>query len=252
MISITNNTNFSSFIHRTLCENHLYIPNEDTVIVTGSASISLASKRLNFDKFFDGRSDIDVLIITSDGIDIIRELFPDNVVRAFNDDKINILNYSYQYGQGRNAINIKYIRYANFCKMLSFEHIRFDSYRKESLAAKKGKLEAYGIKRSIQTDYLEEKVEDYFILHYDFYPIVNGNYYLSDIHSMIFFGSIINGKKILSIRAFNNFFSDLLRFSDEELENLFNYFIAKNSIKKEDLRKIIEKFSIQNVGGKQQ
>lgn len=239
---MNNNTRFTNFVLESLKHSSL-MGCDSTVILTGSASLECARASPNYKRYFNGKSDIDILIVVCQDISFMSDIFSENILNSFNDDIINILNYSYQYGNERNAINIKYIKTKTFIEWTSLSYIHFNSYRKYSLSSKKPFMKCYGFDDSVIIPYQEESVSDYFILHYDIE--LKEDYYLLDIHSMILFGTIIWGTNLLKpIETFNIFFKSLLNLSDKKLFNLFRYYLEdKKSIKCSELRNLIKRFT---------
>lgn len=243
MYSMMNNgTKFTNFVLGTLKYSGL-IGCDSTVILTGSASLECAMSSPDFQRFFNGQSDIDVLIVVYQDISFMDNIFSKDILNSFDEDIVNVLNYSYQYGRKRNAINIKYVKSKTFTEWTSLKEVHFKSYRQYSLSAKKPFMRCYGFDDSITISYKEEPVLDYFVLHYDIR--LKEKYYLLDIHSMLLFGTIIFGTNLLeAIENFNFFFRSLLTLPDEKLFNIFKYFLEeKRSIKCPELRKLIEKFT---------
>lgn len=216
---------------------------DSTVILTGSSSIESARDSPNYKRYFNGQSDIDVLIVVYKDISFLKDIFSENILKSFHDDNINVLNHSYQYGKERNAINIKYIKLKTFDEWTSLKAIHFKSYRKHSLSAKKPFMKCYGFDDAIIVPYQETPISDYFVLHYDIE--LNKKYYLLDIHSMILFGTIIfESQLLMQIENFNSFFRALLNSPDENLFNLFKYYLEdKKSIEYSELRKLIKRFT---------
>ena len=242
MYLMKNSTKLTAFVLDVLKRKKL-VGNDSTVILTGSASLECAKKHPNYEKFFDGNSDIDVLIVVCQDKLFMKENFHERLFNLFCEDNINVLNFSYQYGIGRNAINIKYVKKVMFIKWTNLREIHFRSYRNHSLSNKKPYMKCYGFYDDITIQYKEEVVEDYFILHYDIN--FKEKYYLADIHSMILFGTIIFGADLLSsISYFNFFFRSLLSLNDEKIFNLFRYYLhEKESINYSELRDFIERFT---------
>lgn len=247
MYLMTNNyTILTSFVLK--CLSHSTLMGDDsTVILTGSASLECARASPNYEKFFNGKSDIDVLIIVNHDLSFIRNLFSENIFKSFNYDSINVLNYSFQYGNGRNAINIKYIKKKTFIEWTSLKQVHFKSYRKHSLSEKKSFMKCYGYNDFIIIPYQEELVSNHYILHYD--VELKGRYYLIDIHSMLLFGTLIFGSTLPdSIEKFNFFFRAFLTLPDRKLFNLFKYYLEdKKSIEFYELKDLIKRFTEVNV-----
>lgn len=247
MYLMTDNcTILTNFVLKCLKHSNL-IGNDSTVILTGSASLECARASPNYEKFFNGKSDIDVFIVVYNDLSFIRNIFSENILKSFEDDVINVLNYNFQYGNERNAINIKYIKKKTFFEWTSLKEIHFKSYRKISLSEKKSFMKSYGCNDFIIIPYQEEAVSDHFILHYD--VVLNEEYYLIDVHSMILFGTLIFGNNLLnSMESFNSFFRAFLTLPNEKLFNLFKYYLEdKKSIKYCELKEFIKKFTKVNI-----
>lgn len=247
MYSLMNNgTEFTDFVLKSLRDLNL-LGNDSTIILTGSASLECARASPNYKRFFNGESDIDVLIIVYNDISFINTIFLNHIVSSFNDNIINVLNYSYQYGDKRNAINIKYIKENTFIEWASLTKVHFKSYRKYPLLVKKPYMKCYGFFNDVIIPYQEESVSDYYILHYDIE--LKKNYYLLDIHTMILFGTIIFESNYLnSLDNFHFFFQSVLNYSDEEIFNLFKYYLNdKKSINHSELKMFIKRFAEINI-----
>ena len=242
MYLMNNCTKLTKFILESLKNSNL-MGADSTVILTGSASLECAQPSPNYKRYFNGQSDIDVLIVVYQDISFMNDIFSENILKAFDDNNINVLNYSYQYGNERNAINIKYIKVKTFNEWTSLKIIHFKSYRKHSLSAKKPFMKCYGVNDVIIVPYQEESISNYFVLHYSIE--LKEKYYLIDIHSMILFGTIIFEPQLLTqIEDFNFSFRSLLNLPDGELFNLFKYYLEdKKSIEYSELRNLIKKFT---------
>ena len=235
-------TRLTSFVLDSL-KNLKIVGSDSTVVLTGSASLECARTSPDYRRYFNGESDIDVLVIVYKDISFMNTMFSEHILNAFNDNKINVLNYCYQYGNGRNAINIKYIKENTFIEWTSLTEVHFKSYRKYPLSTKKTYMKCYGFSDSAIIPYQEEVVDNYYILHYD--VAFKKKYYLLDIHTMILFGTIIfNGKQLNSVYNFNFFFKSLLNYSDEKIFNLFKYYLEdKKSIDYSELKRFIKVFT---------
>ena len=104
-------------------------------------------------------------------------------------------------------------------------------------------MKCYGFADSVIIPYQEEKIDNYYILHYDIER--KEKYYLLDIHTMLLFGTIIfNIKPLKLVKNFNFFFKSLLNYSDEKIFNLFKYHLEyKKSINHSELRIFIKMFT---------
>ena len=223
MYLMNNSTLLTTFVLDILKREKL-LGNDSTVILTGSSSLECAKEHPNYKRYFNGSSDIDVFIVVNQDILFMKEIFSEYLFDSFNEDVINVLNFSYQYGIERNALNIKYVKKVTFIEWMNLKEIHFKSYRKRSLSNKKPYMKCYGLSDAIIIPYKEDAMEDHFILHYDIE--FKEKYYLIDIHSMILFGTIILGTDLLSlIDCFNFFFKSFLSLPDEKLFNLFKYFL---------------------------
>lgn len=246
MYLMKNSTFLTTFTLRILNQKRL-VGSDSTIILTGSASIECAKNIQNFESYFNGQSDIDLIIVVDNDVLFLNELFSESVCKSFYNDSINVLNFTYQYGEKRNAINIKYIKPNTLNKFMCLKDIHFKSYRKTSLKSKKDFMKCYGFFDSMNFSYTEEAISDYFILNYDI--TMKEKYYLTDIASMVLFGTIIFGGELTySIKKFNFFFYLLLDISDDELYNLFGYYLyEKKSIKDSELRFLLKKFTEINI-----
>lgn len=242
MYLMNNSTALTTFVLDILKREKL-LGNDCTVILTGSSSLECAKEHPNYKRYFNGSSDIDVFIVVNQDILFMKEIFSEYLFDSFHEDIINVLNFSYQYGIERNALNIKYVKKVTFIEWMNLKEIHFKSYRKHSLSNKKTYMKCYGLSDAIIIPYKEDAIEDHFILHYDIK--FKEKYYLIDIHSMILFGTIILGTDLLSlIDYFNFFFKSLLSIPDEKLFNLFKYYLyEKKSIENSELRSFIQKFT---------
>lgn len=249
MYLMMNDTILTTFVLGVLKREKL-IGDDSTVILTGSSSLECAKSNPNYDKYFNGQSDIDVLIVVEQNILFMKDIFSEYLLDLFSRDMINVLNFNHQYGSKRNAINIKYVKKETFVEWTSLSEVHFKSYRKHSLLNKKPFMKCYGFRDSVIIPYKEEKLFDHYILHYDIK--LKREYYLIDIHSMILFGTIIYGNNMInSIDHFNFYFGSLLTLPDEKLFSLFGYFLyEKKSIEYSELRSLIKKFTelkIENI-----
>lgn len=249
MYLMMNDTILTTFVLDVLKREKL-IGDDCTVILTGSSSLECAKSNSNYDKYFNGQSDIDVLIIVEQNILFMKDIFSEYLLNLFSRDIINVLNFNHQYGDKRNAINIKYVKKGTFVEWTSLSEVHFKSYRKHSLLNKKPFMKCYGFQDSVIIPYKEEKLFDHYILHYDIE--LKKEYYLIDIHSMILFGTIIYGNNLInSIDHFNFYFGSLLSLPDEKLFSLFGYYLyEKKSIEYSELRSLIKKFTelkIENI-----
>ena len=239
-------TMLTTFVLQCL-KNSILMGEDSSIILTGSASLECARDSPNYEQFFNGKSDIDVLIVVYQDISFYENLFSENIIKSFKDDIINVLNYGYQYGNERNAINIKYIKKKTFFEWISLNEVHFKSYRKYSLSQKKPFMKCYGYNDFIIIPYQEEVVSDYFILHYD--VDLKEEYYLIDIHSMILFGTLIFGNALSnSIENFNLFFKTLLNLPNRKFFNLFKYYLEdKKSIGYYELKSLVKRFTEVNT-----
>lgn len=249
MYLMMNDTILTTFVLGVLKREKL-IGDDSTVILTGSSSLECAKSNPNYDKYFNGQSDIDVLIAVEQNILFMKDIFSEYLLDLFSRDMINVLNFNHQYGSKRNAINIKYVKKETFVEWTSLSEVHFKSYRKHSLLNNKPFMKCYGFCDSVIIPYKEEKLFDHYILHYDIE--LKREYYLIDIHSMILFGTIIYGNNMInSIDHFNFYFGSLLTLPDEKLFSLFGYFLyEKKSIEYSELRSLIKKFTelkIENI-----
>lgn len=249
MYLMMNDTILTTFVLGVLKREKL-IGDDSTVILTGSSSLECAKSNPNYDKYFNGQSDIDVLIVVEQNILFMKDIFSEYLLDLFSRDMINVLNFNHQYGSKRNAINIKYVKKETFVEWTSLSEVHFKSYRKHSLLNKKPFMKCYGFRDSVIIPYKEEKLFDHYILHYDIE--LKREYYLIDIHSMILFGTIIYGNNMInSIDHFNFYFGSLLTLPDEKLFSLFGYYLyEKKSIEYSELRSLIKKFTelkIENI-----
>ena len=243
MYSMMNSsTELTNFVLNSL-KNLKLVGNDSTIVLTGSASLECARASPDYRRYFNGESDIDVLVIIYKDISFMNTIFSKHILNLFNNNNINVLNYSYQYGNIRNAINIKYIKENTFIEWTSLTEVHFKSYRKYSLSAKKPYMKCYGFSDSVIIPYQEEPNTNYYILHYDIE--LKEKYYLLDIHTMILFGTIISNRKPLKyVKNFNLFFKSLLNYSDEKIFNLFKYYLEdKKSINYSELKMFIKMFT---------
>ena len=249
MYLMMNDTILTTFVLGVLKREKL-IGDDSTVILAGSSSLECAKSNPNYDKYFNGQSDIDVLIVVEQNILFMKDIFSEYLLDLFSRDIINVLNFDHQYGSKRNAINIKYVKKETFVEWTSLSEVHFKSYRKHSLLNKKPFMKCYGFRDSVIIPYKEEKLFDHYILHYDIE--LKREYYLIDIHSMILFGTIIYGNNMInSIDHFNFYFGSLLSLPDEKLFSFFGYYLyEKKSIEYSELRSLIKKFTelkIENI-----
>ena len=135
-LKIHDDSKIKKFVLERLIKKKL-IGNDSTVILTGSASIEEARASPNYDRYFNGESDIDLLIVIYNDFSFLNDLFLDKILYMFKNDKINVLNYSDQYGYGRNSINIKFIKLTTFNLWLNLKELCFKSYRTKPLIVNK-------------------------------------------------------------------------------------------------------------------
>lgn len=230
-----------------LITEHKLVGRDSTVVLTGSASIEGARASPNYERYFDGRSDIDLLIVLHNDISFLDNLFSNRILTLFQTGTISVLNYSYQYGQDRNAINIKYITVSTFNLWMNLKCLNFKSLRTRPLTLNKPSMKCYGINDYIIVPYHETKQEDFYLLHYN--VVLDKNYYLLDIHSMLFFGTIIMTSCLFDkMHEFNNFFEELSKLSDLQLCHLFSYYLYdKRQFFESELRLLIRKFAAPNL-----
>lgn len=243
-------TKFTNFIVSTLYVNGLVDEAPENIIITGRTSIEMASLDANVVDLRKDIHDIDILIVV-DRMSFLNRLFDSEVIEQFKQDNINVLNYSFMYGSNGNFLQIKYIKHTTFYDFLSFKkNITCNIYRKNSFASGKPSQKLYSWHDFLEIQYKEEKKkDDFYLVQYNFKPIQNGRYYLSKIHAILFFATIIKGKESREMLQFNLFFRRMLDYSDEALCRLFHYFIDdEKSISVDKIRFMIEYFSrIRNV-----
>lgn len=245
-LKTNDNTEFTDFVLNSLRDLKLK-GNDSTIILTGSASLESARASPDYRRYFNGESDIDVLVVVYKDVSFMNTLFSRHILDLFNYNYINVLNHSYKYGNGRNAINIKYITENTLSEWTSLSEIHFKSYRKYPLSTKKPYMKCYGFSNSVIIPYQEEGISDYYILHYDIE--LKEKYYLLDIHTMLLFGTIIYKSNSLKfIKDFNLFFKSLLTLSNEKIFNLFKYYLEdKKSITHSEIKALIKRFTEINI-----
>lgn len=241
-LKIHDNSKIKEFVLERLIKEKL-IGNDSTVILTGSASIEEARASPNYDRYFNGESDIDLLVIIYNDFSFLDNLFLDKILSLFKNDKVNVLNYSDQYGYGRNSINIKFIKATTFNVWLDLKELSFKSYRTKPLTINKPNMKCYGLNDYKVISYQEIVQDNFYILHYN--VVLENNYYLVDIHSMMLFGTIIKTCHLFdNMVAFNGFFKNFLKYPDSELFHLFSYYLNdKKQISDFELRNLIETFT---------
>ena len=160
---------------------------QDSLIVTGSFAVcSILSS--DFSRFHNGKSDIDAFIVFEDNKSIDNIITDKRVKNALEEGVIDLVNYSFTYGVGRNRLNIKYIPKRLFDDLSSFQLIKYNSSRQIPLTSFK-KCEIF--KCSDGTSDIYQYVENYnskydcYILSFNYQPIQNNIYRFSNIHSML-------------------------------------------------------------------
>jgi hypothetical protein len=143
------------------------------------------------DRFFNGQSDVDIIVVCADDMNLgiaLKTLFPLQIVEKFISGEYSVLNHTLRYGTGRNAFHIKFMSYRVFQNLIDLKPLSFKSFRPESLVKRKA-VTSFASNNAQPCDYsyTEEEIENGYILHYQFEPIQDGNFYLSDLHSMILF-----------------------------------------------------------------
>jgi hypothetical protein len=189
--------------------------------------------------FSNGNSDIDVFVVCPIKYQTQKSLLqvlPVSVVNGFMERYFDIANFTYQYGQGRNAFNIKFMSEQLFREIAELGKIRFKSFRRTSL---KGKEFIQFYCNSVSQPphifrYEEMKNPWGYTLLYKFQTIQEGLIYLSDIHSMVLFsiciqdGCNIEGlkeKMLLKIKEYTEQCQ-----SRKDVLNMFRYFYLKDLI----------------------
>ena len=84
-------TMLTTFVLQCL-KNSILMGEDSSIILTGSASLECARDSPNYEQFFNGKSDIDVLIVVYQDISFFENLFSENIIKSFKNDIINVLN----------------------------------------------------------------------------------------------------------------------------------------------------------------
>lgn len=228
MILNVEKSNIKEFIVRKLIQQKL-IGKDSTVIVTGSCSVNMSLEKGKFDRYFNGESDIDLIVVLNKEKEFLEEKFEKNVILDFENGYFDVLNYSCKYHIGRNVFNIKYIKKENFPKICSFSRINFRSFRKHSLKCKKN-TKMYGEDGYINFKYIEKSFKDYYILEYNI--DLNHKYYITDIHSMLLFGKcLLNPENIIyEVIKFNRKFLNYYEYYKEKNKYMFKYFVEDKKL----------------------
>lgn len=230
-------------LHECLKNNQL-ITEKDSFLITGSFSVC-CSLQEDMARFNNGQSDIDLIIVLKDKRSILH-LLDDAQRSLFLNDKINLINYSFAYGKGRNQINIKYIGIKDFPRLMSFNKIQYKSYRKKPLTKYKP-FEEFAAS-NLQTDkmYYTENYNNQaqgYILDFCYKPINNRVYRFSNIHSMLVTaiigqdGCLIKNKHNKFLKKFLNIFTNL---NTEQQKFLFSYFSCSKNWNEDKISKLIQ------------
>lgn len=241
-----NKFEFKKFAQKQI-EQNLDLFENDLILLTGS--IFFKHDNDTFNDFFNGKKDVDILLIrTDEDFDVSLEPF----LCEYN---IDIVTKTIKYGAGRNSINVKILKKSSLINILNFNQISFTSYRKNSLKKFKPTTSFFGNttknREEISFDYNEIATSNGCFIKYHFNPFKSYVYYLSDLHSMFLFCEILNqDQKMLSI--IKKFQKDLLLIimtsPIERINSLFKYFVDKHSITPmEILLKLLRDYSSINI-----
>ena len=92
MILNVEKSNIKEFIVRKLIQQKL-IGKDSTVIVTGSCSVNMSLEKGKFDRYFNGESDIDLIVVLNKEKEFLEEKFEKNVILDFENGYFDVLSY---------------------------------------------------------------------------------------------------------------------------------------------------------------
>ncbi|MBA4496433.1 hypothetical protein ACFO25_16885 [Paenactinomyces guangxiensis] len=206
---------------------------ECSIYIAGSYFFT-AKKTMHF---INGNSDIDVLVVcpvNGKTRKALLQVLPVSVVHGFMDQYFGIANFTYQYGQGRNAFNIKFMSKQLFREITELGEIQFKSFRSTSLKGKELiKFYCNNVSWPPHIFRYEELKNPWgYTLLYRFQMIQDGLIYLSDIHSMVLFSICIQDgcnvrelKEKMMIRMKE--YTEQCR-TREDVLNMFRYFYLRD------------------------
>lgn len=244
MLSILKKNNLAEEVRAMLLERRL-VSNRESLIFTGSFGIRMQQEKPNYQKYVDGSSDIDLLVVISSKVQL--ELLDEQIVQGLSGNPSMIFNYSLQYGCGRNAVNIKYMLKECFDTIACYDRVKFVSIRKRSLKSNKPTALFYCANRKLPPrlfEYEEKKYDKNYMLKYDFTTHAGGEYYLCDIHAMLLFGLLYHDGACINDRLLllkMNFEKDMLGKTLEDIRYLLRYFIDKGVIDDDYIEKRLVK-----------
>lgn len=214
---------------------------DDTGIAAYAAFIGgsfFFSSKADWNRFSNGKSDIDMIVVCKDysqSKSALLRLFPPSIVEGFLRGEYSILNHAHRYGSGRNVLHIKFMSHSLFESLATLGAVSFLSFRRESLAQRKSSASfSSNGPDSSRFRYLEEEVDGGYLLHYQFNPVQNNEFFLSDIHSMVLFSICIHDaidvrvlREVL-LSNVKNYLKDSI--SEEASLQTFRYFSEKDLV----------------------
>lgn len=196
------------------------------------------SSKTDWDRFSNGKSDIDTVVVCKDysqSKSALLRLFPPSILEGFLRGEYSILNHAHRYGSGRNVLHIKFMSYDLFESLATLSAVSFLSFRKESLAQRKSSASFASNGADVSNfRYLEEKVDGGYLLRYQFNPVQDGEFFLSDIHSMVLLSICIHDtieartSRSILLSNIRNYLKDSA--SEEAVMQTFRYFSEKDLI----------------------